>query len=171
MKETVKKMIHGRMEQAFQKFLWKNEDYLKSRAEYHALFGILKEKLRGSREDEEFLMKFDELIGAYTEKYEEAVYMMGFHDGMEMEAEHAKYKVRDTGRERTDLFTEQDMVHLIFLYDAFRDLCIFISSRILFFACSTIFLTSAPSTSNISAFISSVSGIPKQFSANVRIYS
>ncbi len=48
MKETVKKMIHGRMEQAFQKFLWKNEDYLKSRAEYHALFGILKEKLRGS---------------------------------------------------------------------------------------------------------------------------
>ena len=68
-------------------------------------------------------MKFDELIGAYTEKYEETVYMMGFHDGMEMEAEHVKYQDLGSGRERTDLFTEQDMVHLIFLYDAFRDLC------------------------------------------------
>ena len=51
MNETVREIIRGRMEQAFQKFLWKNEEYLKSREEYHALFEKLKEKLSGSRED------------------------------------------------------------------------------------------------------------------------
>ena len=124
MNETTKEITQVRMEKALEKFLWENEDYVESRNEYHKYFGELKERLSGSKEDEAFLMKFDEVIGAYSSRYEETIYSLGFHDGLGMGMEHTEYQKGSIQEKKgCGEFTEKDMIHLIYMYDAYRELC------------------------------------------------
>ena len=76
-------------------------------------------------------MKFDEMIGAFSSRYEETVYMLGFHDGLGMGLEHREYRNGGIqGRKNGSVFTEQDMVHLIYMYDAYRELCTALLGRV-----------------------------------------
>lgn len=87
MDERIKEIARERMGKALERFLWENEEYVKSREEYHECFKELEERLDGNEENKEFLMKFDEMIGAFSSRYEETVYMLGFYDGLLIKAE------------------------------------------------------------------------------------
>lgn len=68
--------------------LKKNEDYTKSRKEYHDLLEQVKQQLSSNGENDDLFLRLDEVVGEYSASYGDTAYTLGFHDGMEVEQEH-----------------------------------------------------------------------------------
>ena len=86
------------------------------------VFGKLQKKLSDNRKKSKLLDKLDKAMTDYTCRYGEIAYYLGFHDGMSVGLEHAiTYAQKDEMEEQTGISVE-DMTHLIYIMDAYRQL-------------------------------------------------
>ena len=69
-------------------------------------------------------MRLDDAVGDFSSRYEEAIYALAFHDGLEMGMGHRMYQDGSIKEEKEHReFTEKDMIQMIYMYDAYRELC------------------------------------------------
>ena len=102
--------------------LKKNEEYIKSRKEYHDLLEQVKHQLSDSGKNDDLFLKLDETVGEYSASYGDTAYTLGFHDGMEAEQEHKEIAGMSRQEESRSGFSLEDMANLIYVLDAYEEL-------------------------------------------------
>ena len=95
MQNRMKSMVAGRMGKPLDSRLWNDKDYMESRERYHSRIEQVKEKLGGSQDGLDLVLKLDEAVGEYSGNCGEAAYIFGFHDGLEIGLEHGKQYGKD----------------------------------------------------------------------------
>ncbi|MBR1744231.1 MAG: hypothetical protein IJ733_20700 [Lachnospiraceae bacterium] len=100
-----------------------NEDaeYVRYGEQYHYWMEELKNLIKRNHEDKEILMRLDEAVGNYSSRYGEVLYNYAFHDGLEVGMNHEDYNGKDDRKFCT--LSVEDMIHLIYIYDAYNILC------------------------------------------------
>lgn len=102
--------------------LKKNEEYTKSRKEYHDLLEQVKQQLSSNGKNDELFLKLDETVGEYSASYGDTAYTLGFHDGMEVKQEHKEIVRMSRQEEKLSGFSLEDMANLICVLDAYEEL-------------------------------------------------
>lgn len=102
--------------------LKENEDYTKSRKEYHDLLEQVKQQLSSNGENDDLFLRLDEVVGEYSASYGDTAYTLGFHDGMEVEQEHKEIARMGRQEEKRSGFSLEDMANLIYVLDAYEEL-------------------------------------------------
>lgn len=104
----------------------KNEEYTKSRKEYHGLLEQIKKQISSLGKDDGLFLKLDEAVGEYSASYGDTAYTLGFHDGMLAGQEHNE--IAGMGRQEGKLpgFSQEDMANLIYVLDAYKALNAFL---------------------------------------------
>lgn len=116
----------SRSGKAMNELLKKNEEYTKSRKEYHDLLEQVRQQISSHEKDDGLFLKLDEAVGEYSASYGDTAYTLGFHDGMEAEQEHNE--IAGMGRQEGKLsgFSQEDMANLICVLDAYKALNAFL---------------------------------------------
>lgn len=89
MRDIVEKLAVQRMGKPLDKILKRDENYQKRKKQYHEALEEIKKYLNiDNPKDRNLLLKLDEAVGDYSASYGDAVYSLGFHDGMDVGLEH-----------------------------------------------------------------------------------
>lgn len=95
MRDIVEELAVQRMGKPLDKILKQDEKYQKRKKQYNEALEEIKNCLNiDNPKDLNLLLKLDEAVGDYSASYGDAVYSLGFHDGMEVVLKH-----RNTGKE------------------------------------------------------------------------
>ena len=84
------KVLSGHMEQSLDETLQEDQEYMELREEYHEVLKRLKKVLETGEENANLIMRLDDTVGAYSNRYGEVAAMLAFHDGLEVGLEHRK---------------------------------------------------------------------------------
>ena len=106
MENLMKDIVASRMSGQLECHLEKDEEFKKCKKSFLLLFDKLQEKLDGNKKESRLLDEMNKAMNDYICKYGEAAYCLGFHDGME----------------ELPCIGVEDMTHLIYIMDAYREL-------------------------------------------------
>lgn len=106
--------------------LKQNEEYKKSRDEYHNLLRQVRERLGSKGQDDVLCLKLDDVVGEYSASYGDTAYTLGFHDGLEVGKEHKEIVSMSRQEETISVFSLEDMANLIYVLDAYKELNAFL---------------------------------------------
>ncbi len=106
MENLMKDIVASRMSGQLECHLEKDEEFKKCKKSFLLLFDKLQKKLDGNKKENKLLDEMNKAMNDYICKYGEAAYCLGFHDGME----------------ELPCIGVEDMTHLIYIMDAYREL-------------------------------------------------
>lgn len=106
MENLMKDIVASRMSGQLECYLEKDEEFKKCKKSFLLLFDKLQKKLDGNKKENKLLDEMNKAMNDYICKYGEAAYCLGFHDGME----------------ELPCIGVEDMTHLIYIMDAYREL-------------------------------------------------
>ena len=106
MENLMKDIVASRMSGQLECHLEKDEEFKKCKKSFLLLFDKLQKKLDGNKKENKLLDEMNKAMNDYICKYGEAAYCLGFHDGME----------------ELPCIGVEDMTHLIYILDAYREL-------------------------------------------------
>lgn len=122
MENFMKDIVVDRMAGQWECQLEKNGEFKKCKKRFLLLFDKLQKKSDGNKKKSRLLDKLDKAMGNYTCRYGEAAYCLGFHDGMDIGLGHADTCVLKDGMEEQTCMSVEDMTHLVYIMDAYREL-------------------------------------------------
>ena len=122
MNKITEKMFYSHLEEPLEEELKNDKEYQKCCSDYDEVTSDLEKKLGTDEESRKLLMRLDEAVGAYSARYHEILYHLAFHDGMEVGLEHSRALNGKVRKEQAGSFTLEDMVHLIYIFDAYNEL-------------------------------------------------
>ena len=106
MENLMKDIVASRMSGQLECHLEKDEEFKKCKKSFLLLFDKLQKKLDGNKKENKLLDDMNKAMNDYICRYGEAAYCLGFHDGME----------------ELPCIGVEDMTHLIYIMDAYREL-------------------------------------------------
>ena len=106
MENLMKDIVASRMSGQLECHLEKDEEFKKCKKSFLLLFDKMQKKLDGNKKENKLLDEMNKAMNDYICKYGEAAYCLGFHDGME----------------ELPCIGVEDMTHLIYIMDAYREL-------------------------------------------------
>lgn len=106
MENLMKDIVASRMSGQLECHLEKDEEFKKCKKSFLLLFDKLQKKLDGNKKENKLLDEMNKAMNDYICKYGEVAYCLGFHDGME----------------ELPCIGVEDMTHLIYIMDAYREL-------------------------------------------------
>lgn len=122
MENLMKDIVANRMADPLECQLEKNVEFQDCRERVSHLFDKLKNKLAGSRKKSKLLDEVGKAMNDYTCRYGEMAYYLGFHDGMSVGLEHGNICSQKEDRTEQTGMSIEDMTHLIYIMDAYREL-------------------------------------------------
>lgn len=122
MENLMKDIVANRMAAPLECQLQKDVEFQNYREKFSLVFGKLQKKLSDNRKKIKLLDKLDKAMTDYTCRYGEIAYYLGFHDGMSVGLEHAGTCVQKDEMEEQTGISVEDMTHLIYIMDAYRQL-------------------------------------------------
>ena len=90
MQNLLKNMSMERRGKPLEVWLWRDQEFMKSREQYHKILESLKKELETSQEGDKLVLSVDDAVGDYSGHYGDVAYVLGFHDGLEIGIEHGK---------------------------------------------------------------------------------
>ncbi|MCI8508706.1 MAG: hypothetical protein HFJ06_09125 [Lachnospiraceae bacterium] len=106
--------------------LKQNEEYKNSREKYHKLLQQVRDCISSIGQNDGLFLQLDEAVGEYSASYGDTAYTLGFHDGMGVEREHKEIVRMSRQEEKLSGFSLEDMVNLIYVLDAYKELNAFL---------------------------------------------
>ena len=106
MENLIKDIVANRIAGLLECQLQKDVEFQNYREKFSLMFGKLQKKLDGNKKESKLLDEMNKAMNDYICKYGEAAYCLGFHDGME----------------ELPCIGVEDMTHLIYIMDAYREL-------------------------------------------------
>lgn len=98
-------------------------EYRKYQEQYHQCMEALKEILGNGQDTDGLVFRLDDSVSDYTSRYGEIIYRYAFHDGLRTGLEHERSVSVLEGQAPLPSIDLEDMTNLIYVCDAFEDLC------------------------------------------------
>ncbi len=122
MENLMKDIVASRMAAPLECQLKKDVEFQNCREKFSLVFGKLQKKLEGNKKESKLLDEMNKAMNDYICRYGEAAYCMGFHDGMGLGLEHVNTYGQKDGMKELPRMSVEDMTHLIYIMDAYRQL-------------------------------------------------